>query len=258
MLASSNDLRRPRVFLDQIELMELDQEGIAVAEYWTELPPKAELERQQTEVTVKQDNLRAQQQDLENRKAELQRAINGNNAEQAQFAADKNAATQERKRLSALQSEIMWALRPPSSGGITSPNKGGYPYQKDCPGRLDEYMDEWRMYVCECVSYTAWKVSQYYGLNVRGIGRSGSYNAKYWDDNFSGIVPMGKTPRARSVAVWEGGPYGHVAWVEYVSGSTVWVSEYNYKYGDYYERDASKTGSPYNASEATYIYFDQY
>lgn len=29
---------------DQIELMELDKEGIAVAEYWTELPPKDELE----------------------------------------------------------------------------------------------------------------------------------------------------------------------------------------------------------------------
>jgi len=30
---------------DQIEIMELDKEGIAVAEYWTELPPKAEFER---------------------------------------------------------------------------------------------------------------------------------------------------------------------------------------------------------------------
>ena len=30
---------------DQIELMELDKEGIAVAEYWTQLPPKHELEQ---------------------------------------------------------------------------------------------------------------------------------------------------------------------------------------------------------------------
>jgi len=30
---------------DQIELMELDKEGIAVAEYWTELPPKAVFEK---------------------------------------------------------------------------------------------------------------------------------------------------------------------------------------------------------------------
>jgi len=35
---------------DQIELMELDKEGIAVAEYWTELPPKAEFERKIQEI----------------------------------------------------------------------------------------------------------------------------------------------------------------------------------------------------------------
>jgi len=35
---------------DQIELMELDKEGIAVAEYWTQLPPKAEFERKISEI----------------------------------------------------------------------------------------------------------------------------------------------------------------------------------------------------------------
>ena len=35
---------------DQIELMELDKEGIAVAEYWTALPPKAEFERKLKEI----------------------------------------------------------------------------------------------------------------------------------------------------------------------------------------------------------------
>lgn len=35
---------------DQIELMELDNEGIAIAEYWTNLPPKAELERKIREI----------------------------------------------------------------------------------------------------------------------------------------------------------------------------------------------------------------
>lgn len=35
---------------DQIELMELDKEGIAVAEYWTHLPPKADFERKINEI----------------------------------------------------------------------------------------------------------------------------------------------------------------------------------------------------------------
>ena len=34
----------------QIELMELDKEGIAVAEYWTQLPPKKELRRKISEI----------------------------------------------------------------------------------------------------------------------------------------------------------------------------------------------------------------
>jgi len=35
---------------DQIELMEMDQAGIAVAEYWTELPPKAVFEQKIKEI----------------------------------------------------------------------------------------------------------------------------------------------------------------------------------------------------------------
>jgi hypothetical protein len=35
---------------EQIELLELDKEGIAVAQYWTALPPKAEFERKIKEI----------------------------------------------------------------------------------------------------------------------------------------------------------------------------------------------------------------
>ena len=35
---------------EQIELLELDKEGIAVAQYWTDLPPKAEFERKIKEI----------------------------------------------------------------------------------------------------------------------------------------------------------------------------------------------------------------
>lgn len=31
---------------EQVELLQMHKDGITVAEYWTELPPKAELERQ--------------------------------------------------------------------------------------------------------------------------------------------------------------------------------------------------------------------
>ena len=48
---------------DQIELMELDKEGIAVAEYWTVLPPKNEFERKIKEIMIDA------QERLERRKA---------------------------------------------------------------------------------------------------------------------------------------------------------------------------------------------
>jgi hypothetical protein len=48
---------------DQIELMELDKEGIAVAEYWTQLPPKTEFERKISELYAEA------QERLERRKA---------------------------------------------------------------------------------------------------------------------------------------------------------------------------------------------
>jgi surface antigen len=220
---------------------------------------KAELEHQKSELAAKRDNQAAQKRDLNARRQELQRAINGNNAEQAQFAAEKASTAQQRKELSAKQSAIMWELAKDSIGGNISGNKGGYPYQGDCPRRQDDYLDRWGMYVCECVSYGAWKVEQYYGIKVKSIGRSGSYNGAYWPQRLKGIVPMGSEPRAGSIASWPDGPYGHVAWVEYIdSAGNVWVSEYNVKRGDYSERNASKTSGWLNANKATYIYFNQY
>lgn len=220
---------------------------------------KEELESKRNEVKAMQDSQAAQKKEMESRTAELQRAINSNEAERKQFVADKDAAYKERLRLSTRQSEIMWELAKDSIGSGISTNKGGYPYQGDCPKKQDAYFDQWGMYVCECVSYGAWKVYQRYGIKVKSIGRSGSYNGEYWPARLSGIVPMGSTPKAGSIASWSGGDYGHVAWVEYVDSSgNVWVSEYNVVRGEYSERNASKSGGWLNASKATYIYFDQY
>ena len=38
----------PESSCEQVELLQMHKDGITVAEYWTELPPKAELERQQS------------------------------------------------------------------------------------------------------------------------------------------------------------------------------------------------------------------
>ena len=58
---------------DQIELMELDKEGIAVAEYWTQLPPKSEFERKISEIYNEAQERLARRKTLTN--GDIQRKI---------------------------------------------------------------------------------------------------------------------------------------------------------------------------------------
>lgn len=95
-----------------------------------------------------------------------------------------------------------------------------------CSAAQDSMIDSWGMYNRECVSYTAWKVSEsgrhmpYWG----GVG-----NANQWDDNAraSGI-PVDNSPRAGDVAIKNSGYYGHAMYVESVnSNGTINISQYN-------------------------------
>ena len=98
------------------------------------------------------------------------------------------------------------------------------------------------MFICECVSYTAWKVEERYGARKMpywgGIG-----NANQWANNADAWgIPKGKVPKIGSVGMHGRGPYGHVVWVEAVAGSRIYVSQYNqanaatnFKAGEYSE-----------------------
>lgn len=126
------------------------------------------------------------------------------------------------------------------------PTHGGYP-TKWAEMRQDSTLDSWGMYNRECVSYAAWKVYQTYGSMPYwgGVG-----NANQWpgDARRAGIA-TGTTPQAHSVAISMAGYYGHAMWVEKVSGTMVYVSQYNYDLrGDYSEMWV-------NGSRFTYIYF---
>ena len=133
-------------------------------------------------------------------------------------------------------------------GTITAgdPNKGGYPYSGVCPRLKDAYADRWGMYICECVSYTAWKVYQTYGYMPYWGGRG---NANQWINNAraAGYLVTSE-PRAGYVGISLSGPYGHAVWVEWVSGDQVHVSQYNWTRGEYSEMTVNKR-------MFTYIYF---
>jgi peptidoglycan hydrolase CwlO-like protein len=123
---------------------------------------------------------------------------------------------------------------------------GGYPANLDNAGQ-DTMIDPWGMYNRECVSYTAWKVYQTYGHMPYwgGVG-----NANQWpaDARNYGIA-TGTVPKAHSVAISMGGAYGHAMWVEAVSGSTIYVSQYNYDLAGHYSEMSI------NGAGLTYIYF---
>lgn len=140
-----------------------------------------------------------------------------------------------------------------------------YSWQADCPHRQDEYITyvENRPmggYVCECVSYAGWKVYEYYGY-ILAWG-----NAYSWDDYAYGdsrVKAVNRTPAAGSVGQADGGPWGHVFWVESVNGDgSINVTEYNnayatqlysgvYRYGDF----GARTIPAYEVGQYNYIHF---
>jgi surface antigen/uncharacterized protein YoxC len=200
------------------------------------------------ELTVKKKNAELIIKDLSAQKAQLA----ANELEQAQLLAEtrsseaeynklKAAANSEKSALEAQQSAILADLaRQYGVSGLTAgdPNKGGYPYSGVCPQQKDAYSDRWGMYICECVSYTAWKVYQTYGYMPYWGGRG---NANQWLNNARRAgYTVSSTPKPGTVGISLNGPYGHAVWVEYVSGDQVHVSQYNWTRGEYSEMTVHK------------------
>jgi surface antigen len=156
-----------------------------------------------------------------------------------------NAAQQQ--AFARLQADQVIANR--NLGGVIlagDPNHGGYPAKWDNVAQ-DSRLDSWGMYNRECVSYAAWKVYQTYG-NMPYWGGVGNANQWVRDARSAGI-PTGKSPVVHSVAISMQGYYGHAMWVEKVSGSMIYVSQYNYDLRGHYSE------MWVNGSAFTYIYF---
>lgn len=93
-------------------------------------------------------------------------------------------------------------------------------------------------YYRNCTDYVAWKLMSL-GVPVSKV--SGLGNAGMWDNNAaSKNLGVGTTPKAGTVGVDE--RYGHVVFVEKVSGSTITISEYNWgSTGSYGARSGTKS-----------------
>lgn len=180
-------------------------------------------------------------------------------ANEATFQAMKAETTSQKSALEEEQQKILQDLaRQYNATNITAgdPSKGGYPYSGQCPAaKLNgtQYGDRWGMYICECVSYAAWKVYSTYGYMPNWAGRG---NANQWLANARAAgYTVTSTPKAGAVGISMAGVWGHAVWVEAVSGNRVYISQYN-------ARNAATGYLPGQYSEQwvdqgmyTYIYF---
>ncbi len=176
-------------------------------------------------------DLDAQKQQLAATEKQQQELLAETRNNESKYNSLKSSASKERKELEAQQQAILQELaKQYSASGETSgdPSKGSYPYSGQCPAASlngTQYADQWGMYICECVSYAAWKVFQTYGYMPYWGGRG---NASQWPANARAAgYTVSSVPRAKSVGISQSGPYGHAVWVEAVSGNRVYISQYN-------------------------------
>lgn len=174
---------------------------------------------------------------------------------QGQEAAYQNMVSQSKSQIAALREQQRLAnLRWGGNINYGPACGGGYSGPWDwCNKPLDYYVDNWGMYSRECVSYTAFKVWNS-GRHMPYWGGRG--NANQWDDNARAAgIPVDGNPKAGDVAVWNGGQFGHVMYVEAVNGNgDIYISEYNFDWtGKYSERTISR--GTWQAQAFQFIHF---
>ena len=77
-----------------------------------------------------------------------------------------------------------------------------------------------------CVSYVAYRLAH---NGARDPWTTVAHDAKRWDEDARSVgVRVNKVPAVGAIAQWDGGRYGHVAYVERVTASFIVVSEDSY------------------------------
>ncbi|MBR4344492.1 MAG: CHAP domain-containing protein [Lachnospiraceae bacterium] len=120
-----------------------------------------------------------------------------------------------------------------------------YPdYLRDVP--IDSVIDQWNFYSGECTSFAAWCLNSRNGVNFHN-GYMGVQwgHAKNWGKAAKSLgIKVDNTPAVGAIAWWDGGTYGHVAWVSEVKSDSVVIEEYNYYYSGKYNTREIKASNP--------------
>lgn len=222
---------------------------------------KGELEQKRREEEANLAAQEAAEQELLIAKAELETLVAKYSSDASAYEAEA-AAARERK----IQAEREEQERNPQlyHSGSFYGAANSYEWKYNCPQDQDYYYSVYNGYViggfvCECVSYAAWKVYEAYGIYITNWGNASTW-AIYASAN--GYLVDGN-PTPGSVGAAGGGAYGHVIWVESVNpDGSINVTEYNnawatYLYsGDYHYGDfGARTMTAWEAAEYSYIHF---
>ena len=232
---------------EEVRLSSVSDTLAAIVEENKNLKKELEIKKKNAEMILA--DLKEQKAELAETERQQAQLLAETRANQANYVSKKNQLNAEKKKLQEEQYRINQEAARILNAHITSgdPNKGGYPYAKYCPGGIDSFVDRWGMYVCECVSYAAWKVEQNYGIVLRWGGRG---NAKQWPANARAAgYRVTNVPKYGAVAIRMAGTYGHAAWVEWTDGVNVKVSQYNWTRGQFSVMEVNKSMFDY------YIYF---
>ena len=181
---------------------------------------KEDLEKQKKEVERVIADQEIQQKAIEETKRREEALVAEYRANQAAYAAEAGAARKVK------EAEIAEAIRKNNSTGLIGSGVNTYPKKDVCPRDNLRY-SFYGGYVCQCVSYTGWKVYERYNIRISAWG-----NANVWHKTAQRLgYTVDHIPEAGSVAITTGGPYGHAMWVEKVNGNgTINLSEYNNSY----------------------------
>lgn len=201
---------------------------------------KNDLETQKKEVERIIADQEIQQKAIAETKRREEVLVTEYKANAVAFAAESAAARKVK------EAEIAEAIRKNNSTGLIGSGINSYPKRGVCP-RDNLGYNFYGGYVCQCVSYTGWKVYERYNIRIAGWGNANTWHINARNSGYR----VDHTPEAGSVAVTTGGPYGHVMWIERVNDNgTVDLSEYNNSYssvsglpGDFgYRKQVSTSG----------------
>jgi len=225
MLASSNNLSD---FVDKEEYRTAVQKKIQDT-----LKKIQELQRKLEQEKAKVDQLlrdqQAQQAQLAGAKAQQNSMLTYNQGQQAAYnqqIKDNKTKIAALRAQQAAENARLFAGADVILGGSCDTSHGDTYPSPWCGSTQDSMIDYWGMYNRECVSYTAWKVSDS-GRNMPYWGGIG--NANQWDDNARAMgIPVDTAPRSGDVAIKNSQPYGHAMYVESVNANgTINISQYN-------------------------------